>query len=399
MRVRYSQDAQGNKIKRALVYTASEHTISPKNIDAEALKIIQTLHSAGYEGFIVGGAVRDLLLGRIPKDFDIATSAEPSKIKKLFRNSRIIGKRFRLVHIFYGPKIYEISTFRSIEDGAVGNKFGTIEEDVQRRDFTINALYYDPIKNLIIDYVGGLHDLRKNRLRAIIPLKNIFSEDPVRMLRAIKYSILAKAKIPFLLSCRLHRDTSLLEYCSPSRLTEELNKIFHSGYSKPIIERLLHYELFLYLQPSAYSFIQDNAKFAECFLSGFEELDSLTNEGKIQRQGQALVFLLRDFINLITDWEGSPGEVYAFVYQECRHFVLPMNPQRIELEYAVRYCLYKGGLKIRPPRPLQPKTTPVKRLRTRTQKGQVGKTSQLRGVHAKSSPTAKKKALSNKSEE
>ena len=161
MLVRYTRNNTNKKLSKALIYTATEHSIDPRKVDSEAIRIINGLHNAGYEAYIVGGAVRDLLIGKTPKDFDIATSAEPARIRKIFKNSRLIGKRFRLVHVFYGSKIYEVSTFRSLEKGSVGNSFGSIDEDVRRRDFTLNALYYNPIKNIIVDYVDGVEDIRK----------------------------------------------------------------------------------------------------------------------------------------------------------------------------------------------------------------------------------------------
>ena len=347
MLVRYNQNEAGKQVQKALVYTQKEHGIDSKKIDPEAFRIITGLHHAGYQAYIVGGAVRDLLIGKQPKDFDIATSAEPARIRKLFKNSRIIGKRFRLVHVFYGSKIYEVSTFRSLEEGTVGNLFGTIEEDVLRRDFTLNALYYDPCKNIIVDYVGGVQDIRKRYLRPIIGLADIFVEDPVRMIRALKYATITHAALPLFLRYRLHRDAPLLEYVSPSRLTEEINKIIMSGYAAGIIRALLHYRHFIYLQPAAFSFIEDSPHFGERYFNSMQELDALVAEHKIQRQGQALIFLIRDFLHLITDWNAEARTVYKNVYAECRRFILPMNPQRIELEYAVKHCLRKGGIDIR----------------------------------------------------
>ena len=348
---------------KAFIYTQAEHGIDQKKVENEALRIIAGLHDAGYTAYIVGGAVRDLLIGKTPKDFDIATSAEPARIRKIFKNSRLIGKRFRLVHIFFGPKIYEVSTFRSLEEGSVGNSFGSIDEDVRRRDFTLNALYYDPVKNIVIDYVGGIEDIRKKRLRPIISLSKIFVEDPVRMIRAVKYATITESALPFLLRYRLHYDAPLIEYVSPSRLTEEIGKILMSGYAAAVFQKLLHYGIFSYLQPSAFSFIEDSPHFFEHYFAGMEELDTLIAEHKIQRQGQALMYLIRDFLHLITDWNGEARTVYKTVYAECRHFVLPMNPQRIELEYAVKYCLRKGGLDIRLTGTSKSKELPLRRSR------------------------------------
>ena len=373
MLVRYTRNNTNKKLSKALIYTAAEHSIDPRTVDSEAIRIINGLHNAGYEAYIVGGAVRDLLIGKTPKDFDIATSAEPARIRKIFKNSRLIGKRFRLVHVFYGSKIYEVSTFRSLKEGSVGNSFGSIDEDVRRRDFTLNALYYDPIKNIIVDYVGGVEDIRKKRLRPIISLSHIFVEDPVRMIRAVKYAASTNAAIPLLLRCRIHRDAPLIEYVSSSRLTEEIGKILMSGHAAEIFKMLLHYRLFLYLQPSAFSFIEDSPHFSEYYFTSMEELDRLIGAHEIQRQGQALVYLIRDFLQLITNWKGESRAVYKEVYAECRHFVLPMNPQRIELEYAVKYCLRKGGLDIRLTGSNKAKEAPKRRPRGSTRQNTVAK--------------------------
>ena len=203
MLVRYSTSDKGTAQKRACIYTAEEHGIKKADIDPNAARITERLKRAGYSAYIVGGAVRDLIVGKKPKDFDVVTDATPRNIKKLFRNSRIIGKRFRLVHIFFGDKIIEVSTFRSINADA--NIFGTLEEDVQRRDFRMNALYYCPHEQTILDYVGGFNDIRRKRVRALIPIRTIFTEDPVRMIRAVKYSATTGFKLPFFLRLRIKR--------------------------------------------------------------------------------------------------------------------------------------------------------------------------------------------------
>ena len=346
MLVRYGQNAEGKQVRQALVYTKDEHKIALEKIDIEAVKIIQRLNSQGFEAYIVGGAVRDLLIGHVPKDFDIATSAEPSKIRKMFRNSRVIGRRFRLVHIFFGEKIYEVSTFRSTEDGSIGNKFGTIDEDVHRRDFTLNALYYDPIHELVIDYVDGVKDIRAKKVRPIIPLQLIFSEDPVRMIRAIKYAAMTDSGIPFFLQLQIRKNAHLLEFVSPSRITEEINKIIFSGHASDIIKKLLDFKLYVYLQPGACAFIDSSSKFKKVYIENLALLDKEVDSKPQIKQGECLKSLLKDYIRLIADPEGIPQEVYTYVYKECRHFILPMNPQRKELEFAVKSILNDLGIKV-----------------------------------------------------
>ena len=219
MLFRYSTDKKGRPVKKAIIYTKEEHKIPRERIDANAYWIVEHLKNCGYEAYIVGGAVRDLIIGKTPKDFDIVTSATPSKIKRLFKNSRIIGKRFRLVHVFFGEKIFEVSTFRSIKEGSVGNDFGTMDEDVLRRDFSLNALYYDPIKEQVVDYVGGVEDIRNKVLKPVIPLDRIFVEDPVRMLRAVKYGATTGCRLPHSLKKKIRSSAQLLSPVSPSRLS------------------------------------------------------------------------------------------------------------------------------------------------------------------------------------
>ena len=350
MLYRYGTDGKGKLVKKAVVYTQTEHLISNINIDPDALQIISRLRDAGYTAYIVGGAVRDLIVGNKPKDFDIVTDATPSKIKKIFRNSRIIGRRFRLVHVVFGKKIFEVSTFRSNAEGSVGNDFGTIEEDVLRRDFTLNALYYDPLQEQVIDYVGGMKDIKKHVLKPVIDLDRIFVEDPVRMLRAIKYSATTHAKMSRSLRHKIISSASLLSQISPSRLTEELLKIINNTYAYEIISEALETDLFMYLQPSATGLIYENKKYEKDYMQSIKELSLLNKTNPEVRLGKKLIFLIRDFVYQLTDWEKeieakTPfSELYGKTWAECRNFVLPMNPVRRELEFAVKQTLIDLGV-------------------------------------------------------
>ena len=344
MLVRYSLGKNGKAVKKALVYTKSEHKIDIRHVDPDALRIVRRLRDCGHEAYIVGGAVRDLMEGRRPKDFDIVTSALPSSIRKTFRNSRVIGKRFRLVHVFYPDKIFEVSTFRSIKNGTIGNEFGVMDEDVMRRDFTINALYYDPEKEQVIDYVGGVKDLRAKRLVSIIPAKVIFKEDPVRMLRAIKYSVMSGCAMPHSLERELKKSARLLGSVSPSRLTEEIVKIVNSGRARDIVQRAIECDLFMDLQHGASFLMDDCPGFAESYEKSLERLDVEVQAGRCELLGERLAFLIRDFAMMIADWKGEPQEVFRKVYAECRRFILPMNPPCVELERAVSICLAEGGV-------------------------------------------------------
>ncbi len=361
MLIRYGTDGQGRPVKKAVVYTQTEHLISNKNIDPDALQIINRLRDAGYTAYIVGGAVRDLIVGNKPKDFDIVTDATPSKIKRIFRNSRIIGRRFRLVHVVFGTKIFEVSTFRSNAEGSVGNDFGTIEEDVQRRDFTMNALYYDPIQEQVIDYVGGMRDIKKHVLRPVISIDRIFVEDPVRMLRAIKYSATTHAKMSHSLRHKIRSSASLLSQVSPSRLTEELLKIINNVYAYEIIQEALDTDLFIYLQPSATGLIYESRDFEKSYMESIKKLSELNQNSAEVRLGKKLFYMIKDFVATLTDWKKETADKYSYTelygktWAECRNFVLPMNPVRKELEFAVKAALNECGVKAHQPKKQTPK--------------------------------------------
>lgn len=353
MLVRYGTDKNGDLVKKAVVYTKEEHLIPVDKIDPDALQIITRLRDAGFTAYIVGGAVRDLIVGNTPKDFDIVTDAIPSKIKRIFRNSRIIGRRFRLVHVVFGEKIFEVSTFRSISEGSVGNEFGTIDEDVQRRDFSINALYYDPVQEQVIDYVGGLKDIKKHVLRPVISMDHIFVEDPVRMLRAVKYSSTTHAKMSFNLKRKIRQNANLLAQVSPSRLTEEMLKIVNSGHAFDIVSEAIAQDLFMYLQPSAAGLIFEDKTFEKNYMENLKKLDELNATDSSARLGKKLYFLIYDFILSLTDWQKeienhtSAHELYTKTWTQCRNFVLPMNPQRKELEFAVKSVMNTIGIPVK----------------------------------------------------
>ncbi len=248
-----------------VIVPRAEHPISRRDIDADALKVLYRLQEAGYTAYLVGGSVRDLLLGRRPKDFDIGTSAHPYQVKKLFRNCWIIGRRFRLAHVRFGLKAIEVATFRknipagseaepseapppsSTADGDLlikhDNTFGTPEEDAFRRDFTINALFYDIANFSIIDYVGGLQDLKDGLIRCIGDPNERFQEDPVRMLRAIVMASRLGFRIdePVVKAIAKHRQ--LMATASPARLIEEYYKILRSGAADVTFRALVEHRL------------------------------------------------------------------------------------------------------------------------------------------------------------
>jgi poly(A) polymerase len=233
-----------------VVRSRGEHSVSRRDIDPAALKVLYRLSECGHNAYLVGGGVRDLLLGRHPKDFDVGTDAHPKEIKRLFRNCFLIGRRFRLAHIRFGEKVIETSTFRrdpisedGAEDGADllqhrDNTFGSPEEDARRRDFTINGLFYDIKTFQVLDYVGGLRDLDARLIRAIGDPSVRFREDPVRMLRAVRFaSRLGFAIEPATRAAILAHHGDILRSTKP-RLFEEILRLFAFGSSDPAFRLL-----------------------------------------------------------------------------------------------------------------------------------------------------------------
>jgi poly(A) polymerase len=237
-----------------------KHNIDNSLVDPNALKVIRDLKQAGFEAFIVGGGVRDLLLGMRPKDFDVATDATPEEIAEVVRRSRIIGRRFKLVHARFGRDIIEVATFRSAnteddehsENGMLmnDNVFGTIEEDAARRDFTINALYYDPENHTIHDYVGGLDDLDRKQLRVIGDPVKRFKEDPARMLRLSRLQAKLDLGIEKETLKALDELGDQLTSISSARMFDEVNKVFLSGHAEKSLRALQEHNLFNVLFPA-----------------------------------------------------------------------------------------------------------------------------------------------------
>jgi poly(A) polymerase len=237
-----------------------DHKLGPGILDASALKVIEVLNTNGFQAYLVGGCVRDALCGVKPKDFDVATDAPLEAVTKLFRRSRIVGRRFPIVHVRFGRDLIEVSTFRqSISDKVVhddrgmilrDNAFGTLHEDAFRRDFTVNALYYDPSNKEIIDFVGGVDDIKAKNIRFIGDTKTRLAEDPVRILRAIRFS----AKLGFTISedilSSVKNTAKRLEAIPPARLFDEFLKLFLNGYAETVWRQLRETPLANALFPS-----------------------------------------------------------------------------------------------------------------------------------------------------
>lgn len=265
------------------ILSRPEHVISRKNIDADALKVLYRLKNNGFVAYLVGGGVRDLLLERQPKDFDIGTSAHPQQVRRLFRNCFIVGRRFRLAHVRFGRKVVEVSTFRRAAEPEGGdtlihrdNTFGTPEEDAFRRDFTVNALFYDIANFSVIDWVGGLEDLRARVIRTIGDPAVRFREDPVRMLRAVALAARLDFTIdPDTAEAVRHLRGEIVR-SSSARILEEFYKILRQGRSRRTFEMLHDYGLLAYLLPEA-----DRAMAAggEALLGSLDRLDAYRQAG------------------------------------------------------------------------------------------------------------------------
>lgn len=253
----------------AIIVPRSQHNISRSAISANALKVLYRLHQHGFQAYLVGGGVRDLLLGLHPKDFDVATNAKPEEVRQIFKNCRLIGRRFRLAHVFFGRDIVEVATFRRqadvdsqdithSEQGMIlrDNVYGTIEQDAWRRDFTINALYYNIADFSVVDFTGGYADLQTKRLRMIGDVQQRYREDPVRMLRAIRFACKTGFDLPKDITKPMLALKDLISHVSPARLFEEMIKLFHCGAALSGYELLKKHHLFAELFPATAEALQ-----------------------------------------------------------------------------------------------------------------------------------------------
>lgn len=281
-----------------IVIPRSEHAITRANISPNALKVLYRLKDAGYQACLVGGGVRDLLLGREPKDFDVATDAHPEQIRQLFRNCRLIGRRFRLAHVVYGREVIEVATFRGHqsdgEEAATGhalsdegrilrdNIYGTLEEDAIRRDFTVNALYYDIADFSVRDFTGGMEDLKAGVLRLIGDPEARYREDPVRMLRAVRFAAKLGFRLEAATAAPIPELADLLLDISSARIYEEVLKLFMAGEAVATYELLRQYGLFAHLFPKTEAALTHEVNgYPQILVSrALENTDRRIDEGK-----------------------------------------------------------------------------------------------------------------------
>ncbi len=342
-----------------LIVPRDAHRISRSNIGAYALKVLYGLHKAGYKAYLVGGGVRDLLLETHPKDFDVATNATPEQVRALFRNCRLIGRRFRLAHVYFGNHIVEVATLRAqgvdaddtknqvvhSKEGMIlrDNSYGTLEDDVFRRDFTINALYYNIADFSLIDYVGGLQDLESRCIRVIgDPLKR-YREDPVRILRAIRFA----AKLDFQIDPRsekvIRQSTHWLKDIHAARLLDEYAKLFLMGFGYNSFALLRQYGLFEPLFPQSAAILEGTqGNHAEAFIQhALMDTDQRVSEHKPVMVSFLIAAFLWHAVEVLSEKLSKQGVDKTFALEQAcdevmnaqhQHSALPKRLQQTVID-------------------------------------------------------------------
>jgi len=327
----------------AVVLSRGEHGISRKNIDEHALKVLYRLHKAGFHACLVGGAVRDLLLDIKPKDFDVATDATPEQVNRLFRNCRLIGRRFRLAHVHFGRTIIEVATFRTghessqsgvqDESGRIvrDNVYGELADDVWRRDFTANALYYDVSDFSVIDFVGGFEDIKKKRLHLIGDVETRYREDPVRMLRAIRFSAKLNFTIDEASRSPIFSLGHLLQDIPPARLYEEVLKLFHSGHALRSFELLQEFDVLKYLFPEAAISIAQDEKIKDMLVIAMTNTDERIKNDMRVTPAFLFAALLWHPVNSRVKEYGEKGMPYSVAIQKVATRILSKQSASVSI--------------------------------------------------------------------
>ena len=342
----------GHRRTTPAIIPATQHVLKRSLISRNAVTVVERLQQAGYQAFAVGGCVRDLLLELEPKDFDVATSATPEQVRATFRNSRLIGRRFKLAHVYFGREIIEVATFRAghedDSDASPGreqslqsesgrllrdNIYGSLEEDAQRRDFTINALYYDVCSGNIHDYVNGLQDIRNARVRLIGNPTQRYQEDPVRMLRAVRFAAKLDFEIEPHSAAPIAELAELLYDIPAARLFDEVLKLLLSGHGEQTFELLLEYDLFAPLFPDTDEAIDEQPGYTLSLIrQALRNTDQRIHEGRPVTPAFLFAALLwpalpqrtreleQQGIPLIPAQQQAAHELLA---EQCRHTAIP----------------------------------------------------------------------------
>lgn len=346
-----------------IVLKRSEHPISRRQIDSGALRVLSRLYRAGHTAYLVGGSVRDLFLERTPKDFDVVTSARPTQVRKLFRNCRLIGRRFRLAHVhFSGSEIVEVATFRCQPEGGdndsdllvtADNRFGSPEEDAYRRDFTINGLFYNVADFSVIDYVGGVRDIEKRVIRTINDPWTRFQEDPVRMIRAIKFA----SKLGFTIEDKtwkaLQESAPAISKSPPPRVQEEIARLLEEGASSAAIELLYESGLLEHIEPHLHNYLTHPERASawdpdgELIFDLLAEADRLASEGiKLPRSLHFALWLMPFVLSKGLFDAASPD---SMVRREAERILPAVGIARRDLERVGQLLLaarrFRGALK------------------------------------------------------
>jgi poly(A) polymerase len=324
---------RSKKTSGRTVFPRKTHKISRERMSPNALKVLYRLKKANYAACLVGGGVRDILLNRQPKDFDIATDATPEDVRQLFNNSRMIGRRFRLVHVYFPGEIIEVSTFRGAlaenpqeasEENpsmiAADNTYGTIEEDAWRRDFTVNALFYNIADFSVVDFTGGMKDLKNRFIRMIGDPVQRYHEDPIRLLRAIRLAAKLKFKIHPETEAPLKELSHLLQHVPPSRLFDETLKLFFDGFSKLTYDYLNKYDYMDVLFPPTTKSLRNrkNAQDKILIILAMKATDERFVDGRSLNPGFLLSILLWPAVQYILDTE---GENFKYFYQALHYAI------------------------------------------------------------------------------
>ena len=349
-----------------LIIPRAQHPISRSMIDEEALKVLYRLHRHGFLAYLVGGSVRDLLLGKTPKDFDLATNAHPHEINALFKNSRVIGRRFRLVHVFFkGGKIIEVSTFRSrsefeevqTEEGNIirTDSFGTPAEDALRRDITVNGLFYNIADFSIIDYVSGMADLEQQVIRTIGDPDERFQQDPVRMIRVIRHAARTGFSIEDQTYQAILRHREEIRKCSPSRLRDEFLRELKEGAARASLHLMLQTGLLFSLFPGLERALGHRSlsekKSREFFLSLFDLVDQLIKTGRQVTESILLAVFLTPFLRTVTPQHPFLGKREKYFYwAQSIHWAVheiftPFSFPRGAKEMAYQILIAQSNLK------------------------------------------------------
>ena len=336
------------------VIPREQHNLSRKQISRGAVKVLYGLKDAGFRACLVGGAVRDLLLGRQPKDFDVATDATPEEVKKQFRNCRLIGRRFRLAHVIFGPEIVEVATFRGTGDGEDGedrhvvdgrivrdNVWGTIEEDALRRDFRVNALYYDIADFSVLDYVGGIEDLQGRRLRLIGDPATRYREDPVRMLRAARLAAKLEFTIDPAAAAPLEELGYLLDDAPSARLFDECQKMFLAGYGLASFRMLTRYSLLRHLLPGTVRALAQDASggLRDLIERGLAGTDARVADGRPVTPAFLFAVLLWGEVAVLAAALQAEGVQQSLAWQRAAHRVMAEQGKRVAIPRRFGYAI------------------------------------------------------------